>query len=118
MSDEKYRDKSPSELLPLFPDNYPHRFCFVVDRRTLQDPEHPVLVVGFSPPIPKGKDLATIMKTPRPAIRDFPPNEIKTYRVIPSELYAIENNLSIGNMDFDEFANAVDMDSVFRGFAE
>jgi hypothetical protein len=29
---------------------------------------------------------------------------------------SVENNLSIGNMDFDEFANAVDKDGIFRGF--
>jgi hypothetical protein len=28
----------------------------------------------------------------------------------------IENNLSLANMDFEEFAEAVDPDGVFRGF--
>jgi hypothetical protein len=27
----------------------------------------------------------------------------------------VENNLSLANMDFDEFADAVDADGVFRG---
>ena len=40
----------------------------------------------------------------------------RTFRVIPSEIWSIENNLSIGNMDFDEFADSVDPDGIFRGF--
>ena len=42
----------------------------------------------------------------------------RTFRVIPSEMWSVENNLSIANMDFAEFADAVDEDGVFRGFPE
>lgn len=38
------------------------------------------------------------------------------FRVIPSELWSVENNLSLANMDFDEFAGAAHADGVFRGF--
>ena len=38
------------------------------------------------------------------------------FRVIPSELWAVENNLTLGNMDFEEFADAAGADGVFRGF--
>ncbi|MFK4804121.1 DUF6924 domain-containing protein [Streptomyces sp. MPA0124] len=37
-------------------------------------------------------------------------------RVVAAELWSIENNLSEANMDFEEFAGAVDDDGVFRGF--
>jgi hypothetical protein len=37
-------------------------------------------------------------------------------RTIPSEMWGIENNLSISNMDFEDFSNVVDEDGVFRGF--
>jgi hypothetical protein len=40
----------------------------------------------------------------------------RTFRVIPSQMWSIENNLSISNMDFFEFADAVDDDGIFRGF--
>jgi hypothetical protein len=33
-------------------------------------------------------------------------------------LWSVENNLSIANMGFDEFADAVYKDGVFRGFKE
>ena len=38
------------------------------------------------------------------------------FRLIPSELWSVENNLTLGNIDFDEFAEAVGADGVFRGF--
>jgi hypothetical protein len=42
----------------------------------------------------------------------------RTFRVIPSEMWSVENNLSVANMDFYEFADNVDLDGVFRGFPE
>jgi hypothetical protein len=35
---------------------------------------------------------------------------------VPRQVQAIENNLSIANMDFFEFADSADADGVFRGF--
>ena len=40
----------------------------------------------------------------------------ETVRTIPGELWSIENNISIANMDFAEFTEAADRDGVFRGF--
>jgi hypothetical protein len=37
-------------------------------------------------------------------------------RVIAQELWSIENNISLANMDWEEFTNAADDDGVFRGF--
>jgi hypothetical protein len=31
-------------------------------------------------------------------------------------VYGVENNLSTGNVSFDEFADNVDQDGTFRGF--
>jgi hypothetical protein len=39
----------------------------------------------------------------------------RTFRAVPSGIQSIENNLSIANMDFAEFADSVDADGVFRG---
>jgi hypothetical protein len=36
----------------------------------------------------------------------------RTFRAIPSQIRGIENNLSIGNMDFFEFADNVDEDGI------
>lgn len=67
-------------------------FLFVADRVAHEDPEHTVLVV------------------------DVAHEPGRTFRVIPSEAWGVENNLSIANMDFEEFADAVDQHGVFRGF--
>ncbi|MGF1568782.1 MAG: hypothetical protein ACFCVD_12050 [Nodosilinea sp.] len=40
----------------------------------------------------------------------------RTFRVIPREMWGVENNLSISNMDYYEFADSTDADGVFRGF--
>jgi hypothetical protein len=38
------------------------------------------------------------------------------FRALPAEIQSIENNLSIANMDYQEFAQNVDSDGIFRGF--
>jgi hypothetical protein len=40
----------------------------------------------------------------------------RSFRVVLSEAWGPENNLRLANMDFEEFADAVDADGVFRGF--
>jgi hypothetical protein len=83
------------ETLTLLAQRGPYRsFMFIVDQRTLRDAEHPILVL------------------------DLVDEPGQTFRVIPREMCSVENNLSIANMDFDEFADSVDADGVFRGFSE
>jgi hypothetical protein len=40
----------------------------------------------------------------------------RAFRLVPSAAWSVENNLSLGNMGFSEFAEAVGIDGVFRGF--
>jgi hypothetical protein len=40
----------------------------------------------------------------------------RSFRIVPEEMWGAENNLSLANMDFNDFADAVDDDGVFRGF--
>lgn len=77
---------------------------FIADSITFASPEHPVLVVDL--------DDKILSVTEFPEIADRTP-----FRCIPSELWGVENNLNIGNMDWEEFADAVSDDGVFRGFA-
>ena len=67
-------------------------FAFIVDHRTVSQAEHPILVVDVFGELGR------------------------TFRIIPSESWNVENNLSIANMDFCDFADSVDADGVFRGF--
>lgn len=92
VSDREYEGLSVDQLLALAsPDA--RSFVFVVDRGTLSSGECPVLVV----------DLV-----------DHPG---RSFRVVASEMWGVENNLSIANMDFEDFASSVDHDGVFRGFS-
>ena len=75
----------------------PPFYAFIADSRSMTDPEMPILVV----------DLGRTEWGADPG---------RTFRVIPSEMWGVENNLSISNMDFRDFADAVDDDGVFRGF--
>ena len=71
--------------------NDAHRsFLIVADGETMSGSEHTLLIVdAFADPG-------------------------RTFRAVPSGIQSIENNLSIANMDFAEFADAVDADGVYR----
>lgn len=107
VNDESQRDREPHEVVVSLPDDYPDMFCFVVDRECIVNEDYSVLVVGFYP-----SDNESFDRLPR----DTPIGDITTFRALPSQIPAIENNLSIANMGFEDFANSVDDDGVFRGF--
>jgi hypothetical protein len=109
VSDEKYAGMEPETLVHSLPDDYTGFVCFIVDETTFEREQNPLLVVGFSPNSVDPKDYE---RTPK----QTPSADIKTFRAIPSTIQSIENNLSIANMDFEEFADSVDDDGVFRGF--
>jgi tetratricopeptide (TPR) repeat protein len=94
VSEQKYDGLETDKLLPLLSGMSPQSFAFIVDNIALTNPEHAILVVD---------------------LKDKPG---QTFRVIPSALWEVENNLSIANMDFEEFASAVGKDGIFRGFSE
>jgi len=91
ISDPAFSGLTPENVVSLSAGSN-RSFVFLVDSQAVSSPEHPILVV------------------------DLHSEPGRTFRVIPSELWGVENNLSLANMDFDEFANAVDEDGVFRGF--
>lgn len=65
---------------------------FVVDHAALE-PDYPILVV----------DLDEASRQP--------------FRCVARELWGVANNLNLANMDWEDFAESADTDSVFRGFA-
>ncbi len=92
IDDVAYRDMTEDQLLRLVPQNYEHSFIILVDRTAISQPEFPLLIVDLYEEPGRG------------------------FRAIPSQIPGIENNLSIANMDFADFADAVGEDGVFRGF--
>lgn len=80
-------------------EEYYRTFVFVVDALAIASRERHVLVVGLGDGLGDG-------------------GRGRSFRVVPSEAWGVENNLSIANMDFADFADNCDADGVFRGFAE
>ena len=64
------------------------------DRTTFEYPEHPLLVV------------------------DLLGEPGRAFRALPEQVQSIENNLSLANMDFEDFADSVGDDGIFRGFPD
>jgi hypothetical protein len=94
LDDIQYADITKDQLLELIPKTYNYSFIIVVDKTAIVHSEHPLLIV------------------------DLGEKSGREFRAIPSQIQGIENNLSIANMDFEEFADSVDEDGVFRGFPE
>lgn len=91
VSDRQYEGLAAEQLVALPAGSY-RTFLFVADQTALTHPDHPILVI----------DLA-----------DQPG---RTFRVVPSEMWSVENNLSLANLDFSDFAESVGGDGIFRGF--
>ncbi|WP_109485436.1 DUF6924 domain-containing protein [Occallatibacter savannae] len=91
VDDPAFRDLSEQQLLERVPPDFGHSFLMVVDRAAMSEPEFPVLII------------------------DLYDGRGRSFRAIPSQIQAIENNLSIANMDFEEFADYVGEDGIFRG---
>jgi hypothetical protein len=94
VNDPTYDGLTVEELVDLAPKGGDYTFVFLVDQTALTHTERPILVVD---------------------VYDQPG---RTFRVSPRDVWGVENNLSIANMDYQEFADNVDQDGVFRGFPE
>jgi hypothetical protein len=92
IDDMQYSELTGQELLQRISRLNDYGCIFVADATAMSTTEHHLLVLD--PSNPTGK----------------------TFRVIPSEAWGVENNLSIANMDYSEFADSADPDGVFRGF--
>lgn len=92
INDRQYSKLTGQELLQRIPGLNEFGCVFVADEVAISTIEHPLLVLD--PSNPTGK----------------------TFRVIPSEAWGVENNLSLANMDYYEFFDSADGDGVFRGF--
>ena len=92
ISEPAFNGFTVEQLVALAQRDGDRAFAFIADAVTLTNPEQPVLVVDLF---------------------DEPG---RTFRVIPREIWGVENNLSIANMDYGDFADNADPDGVFRGF--
>jgi len=93
VDDRAFEDAEIEQLAALAESTTEHALLIVADAKTMSNPELPLLCID---PLPPGG----------------------AFRVVPEHLWGVENNVSIVNMDFSEFASAVDPDGVFRGFRD
>jgi hypothetical protein len=90
VDDRRFDRLTIEQLLALAPKDPESTFLFLVDSVTLESPGHPVLVV------------------------DLGEQPGRFFRVIPRQMWAVQNNLVIANASWEDFADAVDADGVFR----
>lgn len=87
LDDPGFRDLTPARLLAIA--GAPGRpVIFIADAETFASPERPILCLE--------------------------PSTGRSFRVVPAGLWAVENNLSVANMDFEEFLEEADADGVLR----
>lgn len=92
VDDRRFDGLTVERLLEVVPNDQEPFYVFLVDGETLTHPDHPVLVVNLFEP--RGR----------------------SFRVVPSELWSVQANLALANMDWEDFTVALDTDGVFRGF--
>ena len=93
MDDREYDGVPSSEVPGLFRAGSNHAYVIIADQVTMTHADHALLILDLLEEVAGGQ-----------------------FRAIPSAIQSIENNLSLGNMDFEDFATAVNRDGVFRGF--
>lgn len=92
VDDRDYAGATFEQFLEVLDDSANQILLIVVDQATICDPDHPVLIV------------------------DLCEERGRTFRALPSRVFEIESNLSICNMDWEDFADNVDDNGVYRGF--
>ena len=101
IEDPAFAGLTVTDLLESRPGRAPHALLLVVDETTIRSPEHPILVVD-------------LRSKPDPA-DDWPGEPAdRSFRAVPHTIQEIENNLTIANMDWEDFADGVDADGVYR----
>lgn len=92
VDDPEWYGASPSLLRVAVPKHVIRAsVLFVADEQTLQSGDYPLVVVDLDAERPE-------------------------FRVTGARLAEVEVNLNIANMDWEDFAGAVDQSGVFRGF--
>jgi hypothetical protein len=91
LNEPRWRGVTAQQIAQIASGGSQHTFLFLADEKAIEHPEHPILAVD-------------LYREPG-----------RTFRVIPTEVVGVEANLSVANLDFAEFADAVDEDGVLRG---
>jgi hypothetical protein len=97
VEDRALADLDEAAIVAGYPRAYPHEYrhpiLIVVDTVAVSALDHPVLVVNLNAGVDE-----------------------RPFRALPRQVQSIQNNLSLANMDYIEFATSAGTDGVFRGF--
>ncbi len=91
LSDNKLRSLDKEQVITNLPKNYNQLFVFIYDSISSSHKDNIILCVDLYGP------------------------SHRAFRVKPKDIWIIENNLSIANAEFDDFARDVDSNNIFRG---
>lgn len=92
VSNKNFKNKSVKELKEILVDmSYDHNIFFVLDAQSIDNNENPILCVS----------METNFKVDR-------------FRVLPDNMWIIENNISTTNLIFEELLFSVDKEGIYR----
>ncbi len=91
INNNKLESVKIDKIMALVQKTTKHTYMFIVDSITINHPDKPILVV----------DLFT--------------SPGQSFRIVASKLWSVENNLSIANLDFEDFMENVDKENIYRG---
>ncbi|MDP3928412.1 MAG: hypothetical protein Q8R57_05280 [Bacteroidota bacterium] len=94
INDIENQFKTPEHLIANLPKDYKFSFLILFDSLTVIHKDNILLCVDLSD------------------------KQHKSFRVKPCDLWMIENNLSVANMDFEEFSTSLDSNQIFDGFKQ
>lgn len=109
ISDGRFEGLEPVSVVHHLPESYNYFFCMVADRHTFEKVDLPILIIGFAP---RGEITAELRRNPQ----QVQSKDITSFRAVPRTIQSIENNLSLANLDFEDFVRSVASDGIFRGF--
>lgn len=92
IDDPAFAGMGIADILAAIGADYPHSCIAIADSAAMKSPIHPVAVV------------------------DLVENRGAEFRCAAAHLASVDNNLSIGNMGFSEFAANVGSSGIFQGF--
>src|SRR4051794_26331401 len=96
VDDPEFGDYTTDQVLSVAVDGGIATTLFIVDRTTIEDTDHPVLVLASN-------DRYRVRRG-------------QTFRAAPATVQSIENNLNISNMDWPDFAGHLNDREIFTGF--
>jgi hypothetical protein len=94
IEDREYAGLDAENLLKLLPKGHHTAILLIADERSMREADHPLLAVD---PTEGGG---------------------ASFRMTAAEAWGPISNLQIANMDWEDFADSVDEDGVYRGFPE